>query len=250
MTLDGAARAIRPDGDELRAAKCGDGTKTGTEFRANTVPGLHRVPMVAALTDGNIVIAWRARLPGPLLVHFQIFNPAKPVGTEVTTALDITEAAMTALDSGRFVITHVRSALDGEAGFDTTIAQSSFFEASGAFAKVKLAATTGTRIQSSWPTLAPLSGGRFLLAWTQTGTGSTAGTNVMARMFSAQGAIGKAVRVNTLTGGQRFSLAAAATAGPAGDTAFFAWVDDSAKGADKTGRGIEGRVLPIPAAGF
>ena len=68
-------------------------------------------------------------------------------------------------------------------------------------------------------------------------------------MFSAQGAIGKAVRVNTLTGGQRFSLAAAATAGPAGDTAFFAWVDDSTKGADKTGRAIEGRVLPIPAAG-
>jgi len=237
--------------ERIRAQHFGaDGAKAGTEFRANTVPGLHRVPMVAALTDGNIVIAWRARLPGPLLVHFQIFNPAKPVGTEVTTALDITEAAMTALDTGRFVITHVRSALDGEAGFDTTIAQSSFFEASGAFAKVKLAATTGTRIQSSWPTLAPLSGGRFLLAWTQTGTGSTAGTNVMARMFSAQGAIGKAVRVNTLTGGQRFSLAAAATAGPAGDTAFFAWVDDSAKGADKTGRAIEGRVLPIPAAGF
>ncbi len=32
-----------------------DGTKSGAEFRANTVPGLHRVPMVAGLTNGNIV---------------------------------------------------------------------------------------------------------------------------------------------------------------------------------------------------
>jgi hypothetical protein len=227
-----------------------DGTKEGPEFRANTVPGLHRVPMVAALTNGNIVIAWRARLPGPLLVHLQLFNAKGPVGTEQTTALDVTDVAMTALDSGRFVITHVRSALDGETGFDTTIAQSSVFEPSGVFAKIKLAATTGTRIQSSWPTLVPLSGGRFLLAWTQTATGSTAGTNVMARLFSAKGAIGKAVRVNTLAGGNRFSLAAAATAGPAGETAFFVWNDDSAKGADKAGRAIEGRVLQIPAAGF
>lgn len=237
--------------ERIRAQRFGaDGAKVGPEFRANTVAGLHRVPMVAALTNGNIVVAWRARLPGPLLVHLQIFSATGPVGTEVTTALDITEAAMTPLDTGRFVITTVRSALDGETGFDTTIAQSNVFEPSGVFANIKLAATTGTRIQSSWPTLAPLSGGRFLLAWTQTGTGSTAGTNVMARLFSAKGAIGKAVRVNTLTGGNRFSLAAAATAGPAGETAFFAWNDDSTKGADKAGRAIEGRVMTIPAAGF
>ena len=100
-----------------------DGMKSGPEFRANTAPGLHRVPMVACLANGNIVIAWRARLPGPLLVHFQIFDANGPVGTEQTTALDVTEIAMTALDSGRFVIAHVRSALDGEAGFDTTVAQ-------------------------------------------------------------------------------------------------------------------------------
>ncbi|HKS61920.1 MAG TPA: hypothetical protein VJT13_09505 [Xanthobacteraceae bacterium] len=237
--------------ERIRVQRFGaDGAKVGPELRANTVAGLHRVPMVAALTNGNIVVAWRARLPGPLLVHLQIFNASGPVGTEVTTALDITEAAMAPLDTGRFVITTVRSALDGETGFDTTIAQSNVFEPSGVSANIKLAATTGTRIQSSWPTLAPLSGGRFLLAWTQTATASTAGTNVMARMFSAKGAIGKAVKVNTLTGGSRFSLAAAATAGPAGETAFFAWNDDSAKGADKAGRAIEGRVLTIPAAGF
>jgi hypothetical protein len=238
--------------ERIRAQRfAADGTKVGAEFRANTVAGLHRVPMVAALTNGNIVIGWRARLPGPLLVHLQLFNAAGPVGTEQTTALDITDAALGALDTGRFVVAHTRSALDGETGFDTVVPQASLFEASGVFAKIKLAATTATKVQSSWPVLVPLSGGRFLLAWTQSSTtNAAAGTNVMARIFSAKGTIGNVVQVNTLTGGQRFSLSAAATAGPAGETAFFAWVDDSAKGADKTGRAIEGRVLPIPAAGF
>ena len=227
-----------------------DGMKTGPEFRANTLPGLHRVPMVACLANGNIVIAWRARLPGPLLVHFQMFNATGPVGTEQTTTLDVTEAAMTALDSGRFVIAHVRSAGDGETGFETTIAQASVFEANGTPANIRFAATAG-RILSSWPTLVPLIGGRFLLAWTQVNVDNTAaGTNVAARIFSAKGPIGQPIQVNTLKGGQRFSLGAAATAGPAGDTAFLVWADDSHAGPDKSGRAIQGRPLTIPTAGF
>ena len=159
---------------------------------------------------------------------------------------------MTALDSGRFVIAHVRSAFDGEAGFDTTVAQASVFEANGAFANIRFAATSASRIQSSWPTLVPLPGGRFLLAWTQVNVDNpAAGTNVMARIFSAgQGPVCQAIQVNTLTGGQRFSQCAAATSGPAGETAFLAWVDDSNAGPDKSGRAIEGRPRPIPAAGF
>jgi len=228
-----------------------DGTKSGIEFRANTVPGLHRVPMVAALTNGNIVIGWRARLPGPLLVHLQIFGASGPVGGEQTTTLDITEAAMTALDSGRFVIAHVRSAGDGEAGFDTTVAQVSLFEANGTFSNLRFPATSAPRILSSWPTLAPLSGGRFLLAWTAVNVdNAAAGINVEARIFSSQGPLGKVIQVNTLTGGQRFSVSAAIASGPAGDIAFPVWVDDSKAGPDKSGRAIEGRALPIPAAGF
>jgi hypothetical protein len=228
-----------------------DGTKNGAEFRANSVAGLHRVPMVAGLTNGNFVIAWRARLPGPLLVHLQVFGANGPVGGEQTTSLDITEAAMTSLDTGRFVVAHVRSALDGETGFDTTIAQLSLFEPTGVSSNIRFPATAPQRIQSSWPTLAPLAGGRFLLAWTQVNVdNAAAGTNVMARIFSSQGSLGKTVQVNTLKGGQRFSVSAAITSGPAGDTAFLAWTDDSKAGADKSGRAVEGRVLPIPSAGF
>ena len=228
-----------------------EGAKIGAEFRANTAPGLHRVPLVASLTTGNFVIAWRARLPGPLLVHLQVFDANGPVGVEQTTTLDVTEIAMNALDSGRFVIADVRSALDGVAGFDTTIAQLNLFEANGASANLHFAATSAGRIRSSWPTLVPLSGGRFLFAWTEVNVDNVAaGTNVMARIFSgSQGPLGQVMQVNTLTGGQRFSLSAAATRNPTVETAFFAWTDDSSTGSDHSGRAIQGRPLTIPASG-
>lgn len=238
--------------ERIRAQRYGfDGTKTGPEFRANTVPGFHWVPMVACLTGGNIVIAWRARVPGPLMIHLQIFDANGPVGTEQTTVLHATEAAMTALDSGRFVIAHIRNAGDSEPGFDTTVAQVSVFEANGAFANIRFAATGDNRIRSDWPTLAPLSGGRFLLAWTEQNVDNpAAGTNVAARIFSAQGPIGQATQVNTSTGGPRFDVRTAATSGPAGETAFLTWTDESNAGPDTSGRAVKGRAMTIPAGGF
>jgi hypothetical protein len=239
--------------ERIRAQRYGsDGTKNGSQFRANTVPGLHRVPMVASLSNGNIVIAWRARIAGPLLVHLQIFDSKGPVGAEQTTTLEVTEAAICALDSGRFVIAQVSSALDGEAGFDTTVAQASVFEANGAFANLRFPATGNNRIQSSWPTLVPLPGERFLLAWTQLNVdNAAAGTNVAARIFSARkGAIGQPIQVNTRTGGQRFSLSAASTSALGVETAFLTWADDSKAGPDKSGRAIEGWALTITAAGL
>ncbi len=208
--------------------------------------------MVASLTNGNIVIAWRARLPGPLLVHFQIFDASGPVGTEQTTTLDVTEVAMTALDSGRFVIAHVRSALDGETGFDTTVAQASVFEANGAFANIRFPATSAGRIQSSWPTLVPLAGERAS-CWRGRSSMSTTPPlepTSMARIFSAAGPIGQAIQVNTMTGGQRFSLSAAATSGPDGETAFLAWAVDSNAAPDKSGRAIKGRRCRYPPQAF
>ena len=235
----------------IRAQRFGfDGTKSGKEFRANTAAGLHRFPVAAGLTNGNFVVGWRARLPGPLLVHFQMFGAKGAVGTEQTTKLDVTEIAMAPLDTGQFVIAHVRSALDGETGFDTTIAQVNVFDQKGVLSKT-FPATNPQRIQSSWPTLAPLPGGRFLLAWAEVNVdNAAAGTNVAARIFSGQGALGKAVQVNTLRGGSRFSVSAATTSGPDGETAYLAWADDSKAGADKSGRAVEGRALPIPAGGF
>jgi hypothetical protein len=236
----------------VRAQRFGfDGAKNGAEFRANTAPELHQLPLVAGLTNGNIVIAWRARSPAPLLVRLQIFSPKGPVGKERVTKLDVTDIAMTALDSGRFVIAHIRSAFDGEAGFETTVARASVFESNGVFSGTQFVATNEQRIQSSWPTLAPLPGGRFLLAWTQRNIDkAAAGTDVKARIFSPQGAVGQITRVNTSTGGQRFSLSATTVAGDEGEIAFAAWTDENLGRGDTSGRAVRGRALPIPSGGF
>jgi hypothetical protein len=238
--------------ERIRAQRFGSqGEKNGPEFRANTVPGLHREPMVACLTNGNIVIAWRARLPGPLLVHLQIFDSNGPIGSEEITTLDVTDIAMAALDTGQFVIAHVRNAFDGETGFETTVAQASVFEPNGVFTGIRFSASADQRILSSWPTLLPLSGGRCVLAWTQTTTDAPAtGSIVKAKVFSAaQSSVGQAVQVNTSTGGERFSLSAATTRGPDGETVFFAWADQGQAGDGTLARRVRGRPLPILSSG-
>jgi hypothetical protein len=239
--------------ERIRAQRYGiDTMKSGAEFGANTIPELHRFPMAAGLPNGNFAIGWRQRSAAPLLAHFRIFNPSGgPVASEQTTTLDVTETVMAPLDTGRFVIAHIRQPFDGETGFDTTFPQATLFEASGASTKLHFVATSVKRIQSSSLAIAPLSGGRFLLAWSQASTdNAAAGSNVEARLFSSGGALGNVAKVNTRTGGNRFSVAAATTSGPDGDTALFVWADDSSTGADKSGRAIQGRVMPITAAGF
>lgn len=256
VTADGGFVVVWADkraDERIRAQRYDfDGAKIGAEFRANTVPGLHRVPMVASLTSGNIVIGWRARLPGPLLVHLQMFSAAgTPIGGEQTTTLDITEAAMTALDNGQFVISHVRSALDGEAGFDTTVPQISVFDANATFTGTRFPATSAARIQSSWPSLSALPGGRFVLGWTQVNVDNPgAGTSVQARLFSNEGPVGQPRQFNTANGGVRFSLSGAAMKGPSASAAVMVWVDDSSTGPDASGRRVKGRALTVPAAGF
>ena len=228
------------------------GARNGPEFRANTVPGLHREPAVSSLARGNIVVAWRART-APLRPHLQIFDAKGPVGTEQTAPLDVTDITMTALDSGRFVIAFVRNAGDMEPGFETSIVQAKIFEANGAPTNRQFAVTAPQRIVSRWPTLAPLSGGRFLVAWTQVDVDKPMlGTHVAARIVSeTKGPLGQAVRVNTSTEGERSALCAATTSDPeSGEVACFAWADDRTTAGDVSGGGVRGRLLPVPASGF
>ena len=78
--------ADKRDDQRIRAQRFDrDGTRIGPEFRANTVAGLHRVPMVVCLANGDVVIAWRARIVGPLHIRFQMFNARGPVGGEHIT---------------------------------------------------------------------------------------------------------------------------------------------------------------------
>jgi hypothetical protein len=245
------AWADQRDAERIRVARFAlDGTPNGTDFRANTAPGLHRYPMIAGLTNGNIVVGWRARILPALHLRLRIFGANGAVGAEQIPNIEITEAAMAPLDTGQFVVAHIRNAGDSEPGFETTVTQASVFEANGTFVR-RFAATSAPRILSRWPNVAPLPGGRFVVAWTEENVDNpAAGTNIGARVCSAQGPLGKAIQVNTVTGGNRFSLAATTTTGPTGDVAFLAWNDDSKTSADQSDHAVKGRLLNIPANGF
>jgi hypothetical protein len=228
-----------------------DGTRIGPEFRANTVAGLHRVPMVVCLANGDIVIAWRARIAGPLHIRFQIFNAQGPVGGERITQPTTTAAAMTALDSGRFVIAHLNDFGEDATADTLIVVEADVFEAGGAPSNIHLVSTNEQRIHATWPTLAPLSGGRFLMGWVQFNVDRVpATTNVKGRIFSTQGPVGQVTQFNTSTGSERFSLSAATLSGPDGEIAFAAWTDERQSAGDPAGRAVRGRPLSVPAAGF
>lgn len=228
-----------------------DGNRIGSEFRANTASGLHRVPMVVCLTNGDIVIGWRARITGPLHIRFQIFNARGPVGGERITEPTTTAAAMAALDNGQFVLAHLND-FGEDATVDTLIVtEVDVFAADGSPAHIHFVSTSEQRIHATWPGLAPLSRGRFLVSWVQHNVDQLpATTNVKARVFSTQGPLGQVTQFNTSAGHQRFSLAAVALANPEGEFAFAAWTDDSMSGGDTAGRAVRGRPLQVPAAGF
>ena len=244
--------ADKRDDQRIRAQRFSrDGTRIGPEFRANTVAGLHRVPMVVCLANGDIVIAWRARIVGPLHIRFQIFDAQGPVGGEQITQPTTTAAAMAALDSGQFVIAHLNDFGEDATADTLIVVEADVFNADGSPANIHFVSTSEQRIHATWPALAPLSGGRFLIGWVQFNVDNLpATTNVKARVFSTRGPLGQVTQFNTSTGHDRFSLAAGALSGPEGEFAFAAWADDTQSGGDTAGRAVRGRALRVPAAGF
>lgn len=226
-----------------------DGTRIGTEFRANTTPGLHHFPMVVCLANGDVVIAWRARI-APLHSRFQIFNAQGPVGSEQVTPQIATEAAMAALTGGQFVIARMNGLGEDATANDLIVVEADIFNADGSPANIHFVSTSEQRIHASWPTLSPLSDGRFMISWVQRNVDQfPPTTNVKARVFSTQGPLGQVIQFNTSTGGNRFSLAAVAVSSPQ-EIAFAAWADDTESGGDPTGRAVRGRPLKVPTSGF
>jgi hypothetical protein len=243
----------------IRAQRFGfDGSKKGDEFRVNTTDGFHEAPIATRLVNGNYVIAWRSdpAPPGGGALIFRIFDleGSQVVGETRPNLSGFTgQKAMTLLDNGRFVIAHVRGLGDSDIGVTKSAVHANVFEPNGASANIPIFATSGQEINSSSPTLAPLPGGRFLLAWVQKRADTFATTpSVRARVFSdSQGeSVGQEVEVNTATTGDRFSVCAATIFAPGeGEAAFVAWADDSRTGGDTSDFAVRGRVLPILASG-
>lgn len=236
-----------------------DGSKKDPEFRVNTTDGFHEAPIATRLVNGNYVIAWRSdpSPPGGGALILRIFDlEGSPIVGETRPNLSGftgPKAMMFLDDNDRFVIAHVRGLGNSDIGVAKSAVEANVFERNGASANIPIFATSGQEINTSFPTLASLPGGRFLLAWVQK-RADTFDTipSVRARVFSDSDGepVGPEVQVNTTTTGDRFSACAAAIVIPGeGETAFVAWADDSRTGGDPSDFAVRGRVLPILASG-
>jgi hypothetical protein len=163
---------------------------------------------------------------------------------------------MTLLENGRFVIAHVRGLGTSDIGVDKSVVQADVFEPNGTSANIPFLATSEEEIKCSSPTLAPLPGGRFLLAWVQKRADTFDTTpSVRAKVFDANlgDSVGQEVQVNTTMTGNRdtsvFSACAATLVSPGEfEAAFVAWADDSQTGGDTSDFAVRGRMLPVLAS--
>jgi len=171
----------------------------------------------------------------PLPARFSLtsrFSTRRTVGTEVMTTLDVTDIVMTPLDTGRFVIAVVRSALDGETGFIPRSRRQACSKRP-ARDEPQVSRTTGTASSPHGRRSRHCRAGASCWRDADHTANPTAAPTSWPECFQ-QWPLGKVVQVNTLREPalqplRRHNVRAR------GDVAFLAWADDSKAGADKAG---------------
>jgi hypothetical protein len=243
-----------------------DGMKTGPEFSVNSSEGSHEQPIATRIEGqfggefGNYVVAWRSDpfVPGGGAITYQIFKAdGQRIGSELVPNISgfAGEKAITFLDDGRFVIAHVRNGVVSDIGVRKSIVEANIFtpgefDSQGRPERIAMTGTSERDINASWPAVAALPGGRFVLAWVQkkAETFSTSPT-AKARVFSAGRLepLGAEIQLNTATAGDRFSVRVATARGQDGESAFIVWGDSSQTGGDTSDFAVRGRGLRVLA---
>lgn len=251
VTWAAAARDQR-----IRAQRFGhDGQKVDAEFTANTTEGAHMAPVVSLLADGNYMIAWQSdpsAVAGGGFV-FRVFTiQGSPLGGEIRANFPSADPkAVTMLDDGRFAVAHLGGREDSDLGVPQTTVDVTVFEPSGAeFAATRVGSSQG--VNRSWPAIANLPDGGFLVAWVEKSADTFATVpTVMAKVFSdTQDSMGDAVQVSTATTGDRFQVRAATdlTGGFTGGdlpSALIVWADDSHADGDTSDFAVRGRLFQV-----
>ncbi len=190
-----------------------DASRYSDDFKISNGPaGNQQVPVVARLTNGQMVVAWQDVSANAGDIKYRIVNAdgsfAGPERTaNVGTAGQQARPAITALDDGRFVIAWESYASDAAGDILYRV-----FSASGV-------ATTGADVAASvnavglqqQPALVTLPGGFGIGWWDQNGDANgLGGTNnaVMLRQISNDGVVFDPVRISGDRGGDtRLALA-------------------------------------------
>lgn len=193
-----------------------DGSKDGVEFLVNTtIARTQDMPAGTALATGGFILAWTSNSEGDgesygTSIRAQIFNQGgTKAGAELSLTTDLAysvrDVAITALTGGRFVASWTYG---GEVGLD----QSDFgihaqiFNADGSKIGVEFLVNTTTEQTQIQPTIAALSGGRFIISWSDaSGTPPDDPlTNIRAQIFNTDGTkAGSEILVNTMLAGEQ-----------------------------------------------
>ncbi len=174
-------------------------------------------PVVATLTNGNVVVAWASfnQASGTSLqdVYAQRLSPSgAKLGGEfrvnTTTSFNQRTPSIAALADGRFVVVWISE----QQRFDNSVdVFGKFFDANGNAIGAEYLVNTGSNVCAN-PSVAAASDGGFLVAWSEKDLSSPVSNSwdVVARAFSSAGVGGTARRVNTTTYGDQIGQKVAA----------------------------------------
>ncbi|WP_424971012.1 Ig-like domain-containing protein [Dinoroseobacter sp. S76] len=225
------------------------GIQVGSEFQVNTTVAAQQFDAsVAAFADGGFIVVWNADAGdgnGDAIISQRYDATGAPVGGEVTVNVDQTtsnqfdpEVATLVTAGGQnaghaVVFTGPTSGPDGDG--DRTGVYLRVFDASGAALGAETLVNTTTFEDQSDAEITGLSGGGFVVTWTDdTADGSARG--IYAQIYTNAGVkVGGEFRVNTNTGSDQFNSSVTAMA----DGGFVVtWTSDTGDG---SGQGVFGQ---------
>jgi hypothetical protein len=216
------------------------GTRVGGEILADTVTGIGPAPDVAGLPGGNFVVTWAddngSRVKARLYdATGAAFDPEITVSSGSGSAPDVAS-----LFGGKFVITWADpSSTSGDI-------RAQIFDDGGNKLGAEFPVNTTTTSAQDSPSIAAVTGGGFVISWTDFSAG-IGNADVRARIFDSTGnAVGSDFLVNTQAS---LNQSAPAIVGMPGDGFVIAWTDQSGTLGDASGSSIKAQVYQDDAAG-
>lgn len=201
-------------------------------------------PTVVGLSDGRFLVIWKSALYLEK-IEAQIFDATgNPVGDtfsvgSTTLANNKNPGSGTSVDTGRFVLTWE---MWTGSGWDL---KAQIFEADGGKVggEILVNTTTGGFWSQTASTISSLSGGRFVVTWTDWSEGGddTSGSSIRALVFEADGSrSGTEFLVNTTTSNNQSETSIATLS----DGRFvISWTDSSSTGGDTSGSAIRAQIF-------
>ena len=230
-----------------------NGSKSGAEFLVNTTTsGGQYGPSLTALTGGRFVVTWNDdSLTGgdtsSGAIRAQVFNAdGSKAGTEflVNTTTNDAQAQpdITALSNGGFVVTWTDLSRTGGDTSEFAV-RAQVFDEVGNKSGTEILVNTITNSHQVEPTVAALTNGHFVVAWSD--LSQTAGdTNlyaIRAQVFEANGVkAGSEFLVNTTSNGNQTQPSIASL--PNGRFAVT-WTDASVSGGDSSGASVRAQIF-------